>query len=331
MTEQTRRATRLLEIASMFRRHPGGLSVADIARATGYSPRTIQRDLLVLQTENNLPLIDAPGRRYALMPGAAPLGPVRLTLQEARALLLDTRLFFRYADAHDPDGISALEKIAEALPDPIGQQVQTTADQLKNRPPNREQQHILRTITEAWAGSTTVAMRYRSPRATEARRIDLDPYLLEPSAAGNATYVVGYSHQHRAIRTFKLDRILRAELSHNRFVPEGVDEIVRKLADSWGVVFRDGDEHYDVVVDFSPSVADRVAETNWHPSQRLTRLPDGSLRLELRLPSLLEFMPWVRSWGPEALAVAPAELRDEVAKSLSDAAARYHHPELQPG
>lgn len=37
----------------------------------------------------------------------------------------------------------------------------------------------------------------------------------------------------------------------------------------------------------------------------------------------MEFIPWVRSWGPDARVLAPAELRDEVASSLQAAAATY--------
>lgn len=89
------------------------------------------------------------------------------------------------------------------------------------------------------------------------------------------------------------------------------------------MVFADGDEHYDVKVLFSPEVAARIAETNWHPSRRLERRGDGNVVLEMRLPALLEFVPWVRSWGPEALVIEPEELRQQVAESFKRAAERY--------
>ena len=41
------------------------------------------------------------------------LAPVHFTLHEARALYIATRLFLRHSDERDPDGISALEKLAE--------------------------------------------------------------------------------------------------------------------------------------------------------------------------------------------------------------------------
>jgi predicted DNA-binding transcriptional regulator YafY len=45
--------------------------------------------------------------------------------------------------------------------------------------------------------------------------------------------------------------------------------------------------------------------------------------LEMRLPALLEFVPWVRSWGLEALVLEPEELRQQVADSFARAADRY--------
>jgi predicted DNA-binding transcriptional regulator YafY len=321
MTQQISRATRLLEIERLLRRRPQGYSAVELARELGYSSRTIQRDILALQSDLNLPLIDMPGRRYAIMPGSSQLVPVRLTLQEARAILLATRLFLRYADERDRDGISALEKIAEALPEPVGARIRATADQIKARPVNKRQEEVMRRLTEAWATSHTVTMTYRSQNSRREKTTDLDPYLFEPSASGSATYVIGYSHAHGAIRTFKADRITRVEVTTQTFVPKDIDAISRQIAESWGVVF--GDDHYDITIEFSKNVAARIAETAWHPSQRLTQLPGGGVRLELTLPSLLEFVPWVLGWGPEAVVISPPELRDQVSHALREAAARY--------
>lgn len=321
MTEQTRRASRLIEIERLLHSRPQGYSCSELARELGYSTRTIQRDIMVLQSELNVPVVDAPGRRYALMTGAPRLAPVRFTLQEARAIYLATRLFLRHADERDSDGISALEKVAEALPEPVGRQIVATVDELKNRPMNRTQEQVLRALTEGWAGLRRVTITYRSQQAQAVRETVLEPYLFEPSASGAATYVIGFSHAHGAVRTFKIDRIEAADLAAERFVPQDVEAIRRRLGESWGVVY--GDEQYRVVIEFRQAVAARIAETTWHPSQKLIPIDGGGIRLELSLPSLLEFVPWVRSWGPEALVVAPDELRLQVAASLQEAASRY--------
>jgi predicted DNA-binding transcriptional regulator YafY len=323
MTEQTRRATRLIEIARKLHRRPAGYSAAELARELGYSQRTIQRDLRDLESELGVPLMDAPGRRYKILPGSAPLAPVRFTLQEARAIYLASRLFARHADEQDPDGVSALEKLADTLPEAIGTQLEHTARVVQERPARKVYTESLRRLTDAWASQRTVVISYLSSGATEAKDIHLDPYLLEPMQSG--AYVLGFSHEHGEVRTFKIDRVQSVEETDEHFEPKDVDEIIEQLSHGWGVVYG-GDEQYDVTVDFTPAVERRVRETNWHPAQRLTGLEDGGVRLEVRLPSLLEFEPWVRSWGAEALVVGPPELREKVAREMRAAADRYLTP-----
>lgn len=321
MTEQTRRATRLVEIESRLRRAPHGLTVRQIAEGTGYSPRTIQRDLAVLESELGVPL-DPVGRRYRLMPGSSPIGAVRFTIHEARAVYLAMRLILRHADDRDPDTLGALLKLSNALPPALAGHVAPDSTQFARRETGIAQVRILRTLTNAWAESRTVKITYRSTNAKRDKQTDLDPYLLEPSATGSAVYVFGYSHAHKSIRTFKVDRISVAEPLDVLFTQPDLADLRSRLAQSWGGAVL-ADEEVDVVLEFAAEVADRVAESAWHPSQRLTRLDDGGLRFEVRLPSLLEFVPWVRSWGHAVHVLAPAALRDEIAASHRAAAALY--------
>lgn len=321
MTEHVRRASRLVEVERLLRRHPSGLTSRELARETGYSPRTIQRDIAVLESELGVPIV-LEGHRYRVMEGTHPLSPVRFTLHEARAIFIATRLFLRYSDEWDPDAVSALDKLADALPGPVSTHIRSVADELRTRPQDRQRSDVLRVITEAWGSSRTVRIRYRSmAHGTEAQETDLDPYLIEPNA--NATYVVGYSHRHGEVRTFKLERLEHAENTGRIFVPRDVRDIVERLAASWGIVIGDGEDVTQVILEFAPRVAKRVSETRWHASQRLTWLDGGSVRLEFQLPTLVEFVPWVRSWGPDVTVVAPDSLRDEIARSLAEAFRHY--------
>jgi proteasome accessory factor B len=262
------------------------------------------------------------GRRWRLMPGTSPIGAVRFSLHEARAVYLATRLYLRHADEQDPDGVAALDKLAEALPPDLGRFVVEAADELRRRPETPGYTEHLRTLTQAWAESRQVEIRYRSQQAREERTTILDPYLLEASATGAATYVYGHSHAHGMIRTFKVDRITDARILDEHFNLPDLGELRQRIANSWGGAVM-GEDQFDIVLEFDASVADRVGETHWHQSQRLTRLPDGGVRFEARLPSLLEFVPWVRSWGEAVVALEPQELRAEIAESARKAAAHY--------
>ena len=77
----------------------------------------------------------------------------------------------------------------------------------------------------------------------------------------------------------------------------------------------------DIVVRFDPGVAQRVAETRWHPSQVTETEADGSLLWRARVSGVLEIRSWLLGWGRDAEVLAPAELRDWVAAQHAAAAA----------
>lgn len=320
MTEQTRRATRLVRIRELLARR-GNVSCADLAEELGYSQRTIQRDIAALESELGIPLVYE-GRRWKLMPGAKLVfGPVRLTLQEARAVYFATRLMLRGADERDPDGASALEKIADALPEGVAGHMRRTVEEYIALPANGRYIETLRRLTEAWATGRTCTITYRSASQVNARTTDLDPYILDHTQSG--TYVVGFSSEHQEVRVFKLDRILDVEITQREFEAGDIEKVAHQLRQSWGgVVF--GDAQYSVEIEFSKTVAGRIRESYWHPSQQLEDLPGGGVCLRVQLPSLLEITPWIRGWGPEATVIAPDELRMDIATSLMAAAANYH-------
>jgi len=70
-------------------------------------------------------------------------------------------------------------------------------------------------------------------------------------------------------------------------------------------------------------VAQRVAETRWHPSQIAEFEADGSLLWRARISGVLEVRSWVLGWGADAEVLKPDELRGWVAEQLARAAARY--------
>jgi predicted DNA-binding transcriptional regulator YafY len=78
-----------------------------------------------------------------------------------------------------------------------------------------------------------------------------------------------------------------------------------------------------VVLRFVPSVADRVAETIWHPSQAIERQGDGSLLWRATVAGTIEVRLWILSWGDEVEVLEPPILRDDVAGTLRRGLARY--------
>lgn len=49
-----------------------------------------------------------------------------------------------------------------------------------------------------------------------------------------------------------------------------------------------------------------VTSRTWHDSQRVEVMPDGAVRVSMRLPALGPVRSWMLEWGVAARALAPA-------------------------
>ena len=141
---------------------------------------------------------------------------------------------------------------------------EAAADALGAKPFNADFSRNLATVTEAWAKGRSLRLSYRSAGRQRPREVVVDPYFLEPSAAGFATYLIGYSRTHEQMRTFKVERVVSAEMLPQHFqLPDGL-EVDRLLSSAWGIIWGEGTQ---VRLRFSKEVAWRVKESRWHPSQ----------------------------------------------------------------
>jgi predicted DNA-binding transcriptional regulator YafY len=328
------RSERLMELQKLLHRPGPGWSARQLAAQFGDEDvvlRTIQRDLNYLRDLlDDQPWFDGtllgPGRGpYSLPPGVYPFTPLQLSLHEARALLFGLRLLLHNTGGRDPDALTVLEKVAASFPGSVAVQAELLR-QLFDTPiaeskEDREQRVVLHAITDAWASSHTITVRYQSP-GKNPRTFDFDPYLLTPGGANAATYLTGHSHLHGEVRTLVLSRVVRATPTRSRFTAPALADLVERMEQSFGGVIL-GDEEHRVVLEFSPDSAVRARESHPVPGRTITPSSGGGLRMEMTLPSLLDVVPWVLSWGPDVQVVEPPELRQRVVESLKRAAANY--------
>ena len=302
-----RRSVRLNQIKDHLRSRRAGMTPRELARVTGVSIRSIQRDLIVLQYEDGMLLSENHGR-YALAHEER-LSPLDLTLQEARAILIATRLFLRYSDESEPNATNALRKLANIMPPAVREQVRAAADSLSNRPFDPEFSRNLSTVTDGWARRRVLRLSYKSAGKLRPKEVIVEPYFLEPSAAGFATYLIGYSRTHEQMRTFKIERIVSAEMLPLAFeLPADLD-VDTLLSSAWGIIWGEGAV---VKLRFAADVAWRVKESRWHPSQTLDDLDDGAVLMTISVASMMELGRWVRGWGDKVEVLAPQELREEL-------------------
>jgi proteasome accessory factor B len=314
----TSRAARLRQIEELLYRSSQGLTAVEIAEATGVDRRTAYRDIELL-SESGIPIWQNESR-FGLVREDY-LSTVRLTLQEAVSLFIAGRLLARFADERDPHIVSALTKLAGSMPEPLSSSLARTAESIARQPINDRYVQVREAITLGWAQRRKVRLWYRSPRSGEVRMHDFAPYFIEAAGASYSAYVIGHDDQSNAMRTFKLDRLERAQMLDETYtIPPDFDPQAY-LASAWGIMT--GDHIVKVVLEFSPAVSSIVKERRWHASQDIDDLEGGGLLLTIKVSEPREMLPWIRSWGDEVEVLEPPELRAEVGADTWRAAARY--------
>jgi len=306
------KAQRLSRMSHLLYRQPRGLTTAELARLCNVTKRTIQRDLRDIE-EIGIPLWQDEGNppRYGIIEGYY-LPPIHLTLDDALALYLAARLLARYADSFDPHITQALAKLAGILPESVARHIHATISSLSTRPGDARLVQVLGVLALGWVTGRKVRIRHRSAKSKNVHEYLFSPYFIEPSAVGNATYAIGYSSWFEQVHTFKVERILDAELTQESFeIPETFDG-ASLLHSAWGIMF--GDEVEEVVLRFAPSAKRRVHETCWHPSQRVEDTADGGCILKVEVAHPREMIYWILGWGHQVEVLAPAWLREKIAE-----------------
>jgi proteasome accessory factor B len=318
------RLARLLSVVSiLYSRGSGeqGVAVAEIAKLTGMTTRTVYRDINALDEELGVPVFQAGRGRYGIDRKFF-LPPLRLSVPEAIVLFLASRLIARWSDQYDAAVVSAFTKLADALPQPIARHVAATMLAVGEHDPNEPFSRSFAAVARGGAEGRVVEIDY-DPGTAPPKQTRVHPYFLEPDAALRSVYLIAYDEPASAMRTYKVERIQSATLTQDRYeIPDDFDPDAW-LANSWGIWSSDGTPTVRIRLRFDPSVAHRVREAVWHRSQRLAELPDGGVELALSVAGIVEIQPWILSWGAAVEVLEPAELRAAVATSVRDAAARY--------
>lgn len=323
-SQSTSRAIRLAQIQHFLHKNSNGLTTREIANLCGVTVRTIQRDLLILQSDLKVPLSKEHGDRYTIFREYL-LPPVSLSLYEALVVFLASRLTMRQTDENNPHVESALNKIASVLPSPISIQLRQAIRTINSKPVDSGNVNIFEQLAIAWGTRRRVKIHYQSLKSMEPKEWFLAPYFIEMTGTGYSTYVIGNatSPDRQGITTFKLDRIREIELLNEEFeIPLEMD-LAKLLQGSWGIIWG---EEIEVKLRFSPDVTRRVKESIWHPSQLIEDLPDGGCLFTVRVGSILEMTPWIRGWGADVEVLEPKTLRDEFCGYSQKLFQKYNQP-----
>ncbi len=292
-------------------------TTAELSKMFGVSRRTMFRDLKELQNIGIQPKFSSSRHGYQINSEQF-LPPINLNLQEALSLLmLVHKMRNQIQLPFKKSALLAAIKIESGLPPKVRRYCEHALAKISAKaspqapPPNTPGlDEIFATLQSSLALRHKVQMSYNS--LFDGRVIDcvLSPYHLFYNQ--RAWYILGHSSLHKTTRTFKLNRIQKAELLDDEYEADKDFDLTEYIGRAWSMI-PEG-KIYHVRLCFSPKVANNVSEVNWHETQKVTRKHDGSAILEFRVDGLGEIMWWIMGYADQVEVLAPAQLRCRVAE-----------------
>jgi proteasome accessory factor C len=315
MSGATDHLPRLLALVPWLLAHPD-TPVAEAAREFDVTEAQLRKDLELLWMcglpgygPGDLIDIDWHGDRVTLSNAEEIARPLRLTPEEALALIAALRVL------SDVPGIverSAIDRALAKLEAAAG--AAATVDRVVAVPSPSVDAAIVTTVTDALARGRRLRLRYWVPARDDATDRDVDPIRLF-TADGNA-YLAGWCYRAEDLRTFRLDRVLEAQvLDHAIDVPDET----RKRAFDAGMFSPAPDDRLVTLVLEPPGrwVAD------YYVCEEVIEAADGGLTVKLRAHD----DAWVRRLALGLAGVGrvvdPPDLAADIRRTAEDTLAAY--------
>jgi predicted DNA-binding transcriptional regulator YafY len=319
----------------LLEHNPKGLSLYELAEGVGVTARSMRRYLKEIASE--LDLEPLPTRRggallWRVRSGDLPR-KVELRRTQVYAILAARKLFepMRGSTLYEEIEMATERLLALAKKPGRGPNAGVADARLEERflylpvaPKDyRSRTDELDDLFQAVADLRPLQCRYRAGSKGDEETITIHPYALV--LYKDSIYCVGLHKGRGEIRTFLLDRMRDTETSAlERFELPADFKVDDYLQGSFGI-WR-GTRKIKVVIEFDAAVADLVRSRRIHASQKLTALPDGTIRLAMTVGDLTELTSWVLGWGKTARVIEPDELVTQITNELSQALAQYGSP-----
>lgn len=283
-----------------------------LAAEFGVGERTLFRDLKKIKEVGiNLDFDRKKGR--FVMSGNSLMQPLQLDGEEAMALAaLCREVAATDQIAFTKPAARAMSKVMAQLPAGLREDVEETTKRMVIQTERGGSADgyadLFEAVQYAILGRCAVECEYESARKGESEPFVLLPYSLFYSV--RAWYVVGYHEARGEVRSLKLSRFARVTpIDREYTVPAGFT-LEGYLGNAWRMIR--GKKDHEVELEFDATIAETIAETNWHRTQQTENLPGGRLRFTCTVSGLDEIVWWVMSMGPSCKVVEPPELAAKV-------------------
>jgi predicted DNA-binding transcriptional regulator YafY len=241
--------------------------------------------------------------------------------EAARALLRDTPL----AGAIDRGFRALLDAAGEVYTYTFEAEAEVDHWHFAAAAPLAQNLETLRLLDLAIHDFRSVRCDYVNGAGSRTENRKLDPLALAPFKSG--WQLAAWCHTRRAVRNFNPARIERLRLCHGDpsgdffSPPDGWDKDAH-FGGRFGALEGNGRLH-TVRLRVAQSVAQHFRSKAYHTSQTTEPGPDGGLVVTFQVRELESMRAFVRSWGPNVVALEPPELVAGLTDDARRTAASY--------
>ncbi|WP_202081001.1 helix-turn-helix transcriptional regulator [Caldalkalibacillus salinus] len=306
---------RLIRIITLIQTRPG-ITARELAERCETTDRTIYRDMNTLSSANvPITVSEGHGKGYRFL-NRFSMYPIDWTEAEHTAFTMLPSLLESSGELLPKDFYSAYEKVMasyhkgkqqkEDMVDSIINVIQTGTAAWKE-----ERTNFLSPVIQAILSQHTIKAVYHTQSRNQTTERKIDPYHLIPRE--RRFYLIGYCHEKKNIRTFRMSRFLDVTITKDRFEKNDFN-INTYLKHTWSII--KGERNIRFKVKFSPKIARYIKEEELFVRPRLKDLPDGGLLFEVTINHEQEFLQWISQYGPEAEILEPQDAREKFKAQL---------------
>lgn len=319
--ERIQRLLRLAELLQSGRTY-NSLQLAD---QCAVSRRTIFRDLKMLQLAG-LPIVYDKQKQGYWLSNTSLLPPTEFTVHETLSMLVlchelgDDARGIPFQGHARLAAVKLLSNLPSHLREYVGELTESISLRIDPRNPLEGWRRHYVLLADAVRQRRQVRIDYHSLAEEQEISTLLSPYRILFNR--RSWYVIGRSSLHRAIRTFNVGRIGKAEMLKSRYRIPPRFSLDRYFGNAWSLI-REPGKRCDVVVRFQKMVAHNVAEVHWHKTQTTVWNEDGTLDFRVTVDGLGEIIWWILGYGDQAEVIEPRQLRKEIKKRITGMQAMY--------
>ncbi len=170
--------------------------------------------------------------------------------------------------------------------------------------PLRDLRQEFSIILDAIMRTRRLSITYRSGKRNRDERREIEPYVLLNS--GGDWYIVGFCMRSKTIKVFALLRVFEPKIEEHCFIKPDSFKIEDYLSTGFGRMY--GGKPEQIRLRLRPPVSAWVSTSKWNSSQKIKKLENGEIELQLKCPVTDTLVRWVlqmgecvRIEGPESL------------------------------